>query len=148
MRDETISPVGAKQHETGRACLALVALHHGLAVAVMDDELVALVFGLDPAARREPCSEQQQGKLGCLEGAHREHFRSIGIMLSSMSYWWCLEHKCVEESLGCGRTSRIGPYDTQQQAASALERVGTREKEQEEKDKEIEKKWGPKKGWF
>ena len=65
-----------------------------------------------------------------------------------MSFWWCLNHKSVEQGLGCGSTSRIGPYDTQQQAASALERVGKREKEQEEKDREIEKKWGPKKGWF
>ena len=65
-----------------------------------------------------------------------------------MSFWWCLNHKSVEQGLGCGSTTRIGPYDTQQQAATALERVGKREKEQEEKDKEIEKKWGPKKGWF
>ena len=65
-----------------------------------------------------------------------------------MSYWWCLEHKCVEESLGCGSTSRIGPYDTKERAATALQRVSEREKEQEAKDKEIEKKWGPKKGWF
>ena len=50
-----------------------------------------------------------------------------------MSYWWCLDHKTVEQGLGCGSTTRLGPYDTQQQAA---------------KDKEIEKKWGPKKGWF
>ena len=65
-----------------------------------------------------------------------------------MSFWWCLEHKTVEESLGCGSTSRIGPYDTQERAATALQRVSEREKEQEAKDKEIEKKWGPKKGWF
>lgn len=57
-----------------------------------------------------------------------------------MSYWWCLEHKRVEESLGCGSTSRLGPYDSQQQAASALERVGKREAEQQSKDKADEKK--------
>jgi len=65
-----------------------------------------------------------------------------------MAWWWCLEHKCVEEHLGCGSTTRIGPYDTQQQAATALERVRKREEEQVEKDKEEEKKWGKKKGWF
>jgi hypothetical protein len=65
-----------------------------------------------------------------------------------MAFWWCLEHKSVEQGLGCGSTTRIGPYDTQQQAAGALERVRRREGEQVEKDKEIEKKWGPKKGWF
>jgi hypothetical protein len=65
-----------------------------------------------------------------------------------MSFWWCLEHKAVEEGLGCGSTSRLGPYASQQQAGSALERVHKREDEQATKDKEIEKKWGPKKGWF
>jgi hypothetical protein len=65
-----------------------------------------------------------------------------------MSYWWCLEHKAVEEGLGCGSTTRIGPYDKPELAASALERVHKREDEQSAKDKEIEKKWGPKKGWF
>jgi hypothetical protein len=65
-----------------------------------------------------------------------------------MSYWWCLDHKCVEQGLGCGSTTRIGPYDDERQAASALERVKQREKEQEEKDKEEEKKWGKKKSWF
>jgi hypothetical protein len=65
-----------------------------------------------------------------------------------MAYWWCIEHKTVEEGLGCGSTTRIGPYPTQEQAASALDRVRKREDEQAEKDKQIEKKWGPKKGWF
>jgi hypothetical protein len=65
-----------------------------------------------------------------------------------MSFWWCLEHKAVEEGLGCGSSSRIGPCDTPQQAASALDRVHRREEEQTAKDREIEKKWGPKKGCF
>lgn len=65
-----------------------------------------------------------------------------------MSYWWCLEHKAVEEGIGCGSTTRLGPYDDKQRAATVLERVHQREEEQEQKDKEIEKKWGPKKGWF
>jgi hypothetical protein len=57
-----------------------------------------------------------------------------------MSYWWCLEHKNVEEGLGCGSTTRIGPYDSAEKAASALERVKNREKDQAGKDKEEEKK--------
>jgi hypothetical protein len=65
-----------------------------------------------------------------------------------MAFWWCLEHKQVEEFLGCGSTTRLGPYDTAQQAAGALGRVKQREDEQVEKDKAIEKKWGPKKGLF
>ena len=65
-----------------------------------------------------------------------------------MRFWWCLNHKSVEQGLGCGSTTRIGPYETHEQAETALERVGKREKEQDEKDKEEEKKWGRKKGWF
>ena len=63
-----------------------------------------------------------------------------------MSWWWCLDHKTVEEGLGCGSTSRVGPYDTQERAATALERIGQRETEQQAKDKEEEKKSG-KKTW-
>lgn len=65
-----------------------------------------------------------------------------------MAWWWCLEHKQVEQHLGCGSTTRLGPYETQQQAATALERVHKREEEQTAKDKEIEKKWGKKKDFF
>lgn len=64
-----------------------------------------------------------------------------------MSFWWCLEHKQVEEGIGCGSTTRLGPYDTQQLAATALERIGKREEEQQAKDKAEEKKWG-KKRWL
>ena len=64
-----------------------------------------------------------------------------------MAFWWCIEHKKVEEGLGCGSTTRIGPYDKPGQAATALERIGVREKEQEQKDEEEKKKWG-KKSWL
>ena len=65
-----------------------------------------------------------------------------------MAYWWCIDHKAVEEGLGCGSSTRIGPYDTADTAATALGRVRQREDEQEAKDREIEKKWGKKKSWF
>lgn len=65
-----------------------------------------------------------------------------------MSFWWCLEHKTVEEGLGCASTTRLGPYETQAQAATALERIGKREAEQQAKDREEEKKWGKKKSWW
>lgn len=65
-----------------------------------------------------------------------------------MAFWWCLEHKTVEEHLGCGSTTRLGPYETAEKAAGALSRVKAREGEQEQKDREIEKKWGKKKDWF
>jgi hypothetical protein len=51
-----------------------------------------------------------------------------------MNWWWCLEHKQTEQGLGCGSTSRLGPYRTAEQAATALKRIVRREAEQAEKD--------------
>lgn len=59
-------------------------------------------------------------------------------------YYWCLEHRCVEQDLGCGSTSRIGPYPTQAEAANALSRVKQRETEQVARDEADEKKYGKK----
>lgn len=55
--------------------------------------------------------------------------------MASMSWWWCLEHKRVEEGLGCGSTTRLGPYDSAQRAAGALERTRARAAEQDARDK-------------
>lgn len=55
--------------------------------------------------------------------------------MSAQTYWWCLEHKRVEQDGGCGSTSRIGPYDSEQDAAKALERTRARAAEQEAKDR-------------
>ena len=51
------------------------------------------------------------------------------------TYWWCLEHNKVEENFGCGSTTRIGPYDTAQEAAGAPDRTRQRAAEQEARDK-------------
>ena len=61
-----------------------------------------------------------------------------------MSFFWCLDHKAVEEGFGCGSTSRLGPYDTQAEAATAMSRVRKRGAEQDAKDKARED-WGKKK---
>jgi len=55
-----------------------------------------------------------------------------------MSYWWCLDHRETEEGLGCGSTTRLGPYATREQAALALKRINAREAEQAEKDRSHE----------
>ena len=55
--------------------------------------------------------------------------------MSKPTYWWCLEHKRVEENGGCGGTTRIGPYDSAQDAAKAPERTRARAAEQEARDK-------------
>jgi hypothetical protein len=59
-----------------------------------------------------------------------------------MSWWWCFDHKRVEEGLGCGSSSRAGPYGSEQQAATAMDRIHARGAEQEARDKadEAEKK--------
>lgn len=65
-----------------------------------------------------------------------------------MAFWWCIDHKQVEEHLGCGSSTRIGPYDTPEQAAGAIARTKEREAQQEAKDRAIEKKWGKKNSLF
>lgn len=65
-----------------------------------------------------------------------------------MSWFWCLDHKRVEENIGCGSTSRIGPYETRAEAETALERTRKREAEQEARDAADEKKWGEHRRWF
>ena len=63
-----------------------------------------------------------------------------------MSFYWCLEHKGVEKNLGCGSTSRIGPYESQADAMTALERTRQHEAEQKVRDETNEKKYGKRRG--
>lgn len=65
-----------------------------------------------------------------------------------MSWFWCLDHKRVEQGAGCGSTTRIGPYSTSAEAATALERTRQREAEQVARDADDEKKWGERRRWF
>lgn len=51
-----------------------------------------------------------------------------------MSWFWCLEHRRVEQDFGCGSTSRIGPYETRAEAESALDRTRKRAAEQKARD--------------
>ena len=51
-----------------------------------------------------------------------------------MSWFWCLEHKRVEEGFGCGSTSRIGPYESAELAQTALTRTRQREAQQKARD--------------
>ncbi len=53
-----------------------------------------------------------------------------------MTWWWCLDHKRVEQNGGCGSTTRVGPYDTEQQAASAMDRVRERSAKEAERDQD------------
>lgn len=62
-----------------------------------------------------------------------------------MSFWWCLTHGAVEGSAtddgGCANMDRLGPYTSQEQAASALERARARTAANDARD-EAEDGWG------
>jgi hypothetical protein len=46
----------------------------------------------------------------------------------SPTFWFCEDHHTVEKFAGCGSRNRIGPFDTQQAAAKALETIAARER--------------------
>jgi hypothetical protein len=41
-------------------------------------------------------------------------------------YYFCLKHHAVEEKKGCPASQRLGPYDSEEEAARALEKVAER----------------------
>lgn len=41
-------------------------------------------------------------------------------------YWYCLTHNTVEGEVGCPNDERLGPYDTEAEAANALEKARER----------------------
>jgi len=38
-----------------------------------------------------------------------------------MSWYYCLVHQRVEPELGCANAERLGPFDTEAEAANAIE---------------------------
>jgi len=46
-----------------------------------------------------------------------------------MQWWFCLIHKAVEEDASCPNASRLGPYETRELAATAMERMTRRQEE-------------------
>jgi hypothetical protein len=59
--------------------------------------------------------------------------------MSKPTWWWCLEHRKVEEGFGCGSTTRAGPYDSEQEAAAAPQRIRERAAQQQARDEGDEK---------
>ena len=45
-----------------------------------------------------------------------------------MAYWFCLTHHEVEPQDGCPYKDRLGPYETEAEAAKALEKAAERTK--------------------
>lgn len=58
-----------------------------------------------------------------------------------MSFWWCLTHGRVEEGPGCPNMERMGPYETADLAAGALDRARARTAAEDARD-EAEDDWG------
>lgn len=46
-----------------------------------------------------------------------------------MAYFFCLKHHTVEGEDGCRAKDRLGPYDTEAEAARALDKVAERNEE-------------------
>lgn len=42
-------------------------------------------------------------------------------MSEKPEYWYCIKHSRVERHDGCPNKERLGPYDTEAEAARALE---------------------------
>ena len=58
-----------------------------------------------------------------------------------MKWWWCLEHARDEEGRGCVNMNRMGPYDSAEQAAGALDRARERTAARDAEDA-AEDDWG------
>lgn len=41
-------------------------------------------------------------------------------------WWYCLNHGCVERGAGCANADRLGPFDSREEAARALETAKAR----------------------
>ena len=54
------------------------------------------------------------------------------------TFWFCLDHHAVEPFAGCGSRNRIGPFDTEDAAANALQTIAERERRYDKEDSEWE----------
>ncbi|WP_298327664.1 hypothetical protein [Haloactinopolyspora sp.] len=51
-------------------------------------------------------------------------------------WYWCLDHAAVEPQLGCPNDRRMGPYDTVEEAETAIARARERTAEMDRLDEE------------
>jgi hypothetical protein len=51
-------------------------------------------------------------------------------------WWWCLKHNTVEGPDGCAAKHRIGPFETREEAARALDIIREREERKRAEDAE------------
>ncbi|RJL32860.1 hypothetical protein [Bailinhaonella thermotolerans] len=51
-------------------------------------------------------------------------------------WWYCLRHMRVEHGPGCPNKDRLGPYETEAEAANAMRTAAERNEAWREQDKE------------
>lgn len=51
-------------------------------------------------------------------------------------WFYCLKHNAVEPRDGCAERHRLGPYETREEAARAVQSVAEREERLTEEDRE------------
>jgi len=62
--------------------------------------------------------------------------------VSETAQWWfCLTHDRVEKGDGCPNKERLGPYATEQEAATVLQRTADRTAAEDARDRD-EDDWG------
>jgi hypothetical protein len=52
----------------------------------------------------------------------------------SGTFWFCVEHHTVEPFHGCGSNQRLGPFETEAEAAKALDTVAERNRRYDAED--------------
>ena len=52
-----------------------------------------------------------------------------------MAYYWCTDHKAVEDESGCRAEVRLGPFPTREAAEHALQTVAEREQQYDAEDR-------------
>ena len=50
-------------------------------------------------------------------------------------WWYCLKHNAVEPEDGCAGKDRLGPYESREEAAQALDKVRERNRDWDAADK-------------
>jgi hypothetical protein len=55
-----------------------------------------------------------------------------------MAYFWCTDHKAVEDASGCRAEVRLGPYPTREAAEHAVESLHERNERLDAEDREWE----------
>ena len=50
-------------------------------------------------------------------------------------WYYCLDHKAVEDIKGCRSSNRLGPYPTREEAENALQKVAERNAKWDEEDR-------------